>query len=76
MGDNLSITDIALKNWDLSIIGVAQGFFEVIVIALVQKGLLWPSLNAFWIVANATHETIPFLKFYQAKCFLVTEIIY
>ena len=30
IGDNLSITDIALKNWDLSIIGIAQGFFEVI----------------------------------------------
>ena len=30
MGDNLLITDIALKNLDLSIIGIAQGFFEVI----------------------------------------------
>ena len=30
IGDNLSITDIALRNWDLSIIGIAQGFFEVI----------------------------------------------
>ena len=30
IGDNLSITDIALKNCDLSIISIAQGFFEVI----------------------------------------------
>ena len=35
IGDDLSInlwviTDIALKNWDLSVIGIAQGFFEVI----------------------------------------------
>ena len=30
VGDNLSITDIAIKNWDLSIVGIAQGFFEVI----------------------------------------------
>ena len=30
IGDNLSITDIALRNWDLSIIGIAQGFFEII----------------------------------------------
>ena len=30
IGDNLSITDIALKNWDLSIIGIAKAFFEVI----------------------------------------------
>ena len=28
--DNLSITDIALKNWDLSVIDIAQSFFEVI----------------------------------------------
>ena len=30
IGDNSSITDISLRNWDLSIIGIAQGFFEVI----------------------------------------------
>ena len=30
IGDKLSIIDIALKNRDLSIIGIAQGFFEVI----------------------------------------------
>ena len=30
IGDNLSITDIALKNLDLSIISIAQGFFEII----------------------------------------------
>ena len=30
IGDNLSITDIALKNWDLSIIGNVQRFFDVI----------------------------------------------
>ena len=30
IGDNLSITDIALKNWDLSIIGIAQSIFEII----------------------------------------------
>ena len=30
IGDNLSIIDIALRNLDLSIIGIAQGFFEVI----------------------------------------------
>ena len=28
IGDNLSIIDIALRNCDLSIIGIAQGFFE------------------------------------------------
>ena len=28
--DKLSITDIAWRNWDLSIIGIAQGVFEVI----------------------------------------------
>ena len=41
IGDNLSITDIALKIWDLSVIGIAQGFLKlsIIVIALVQKGL-------------------------------------
>ena len=30
MGDNLSITDIALRNCDLSIIGIVQGFFDII----------------------------------------------
>ena len=30
IGNNWSITDIALKIWDLSIIGIAQGFLEVI----------------------------------------------
>ena len=30
IGDNLSITDIALRNWDLSIIGIAQSFFGII----------------------------------------------
>ena len=30
ISDNLSITDIALRNWDLSLIGIAQGFFEII----------------------------------------------
>ena len=30
IGDNLSITDIALRNWDLSIIGIAQSIFEII----------------------------------------------
>ena len=30
IGDNLSITDIALRNWDLSIIRIAQGFLETI----------------------------------------------
>ena len=30
IGNNLSITDIALRNWDLSIIGISQGFFEII----------------------------------------------
>ena len=30
IGDSLSIIDIALRNWDLSIIGITQGFFEVI----------------------------------------------
>ena len=30
IGDNLSITDIALKNWNLSIIGIAQSIFEII----------------------------------------------
>ena len=30
IGDNLSITGIALKNSDLSIIGIGKGFFEVI----------------------------------------------
>ena len=30
IGDNLSITDIAFRNWDLSIIGIAQRFFEII----------------------------------------------
>ena len=30
IGDNLSLTDIASRNLDLSIIGIAQGFFEVI----------------------------------------------
>ena len=30
IGDNLSITDIALRNWDLSIIGIAQSVFEII----------------------------------------------
>ena len=30
IGDNWSITDIALNNWDLPIIGIAQGFFEII----------------------------------------------
>ena len=50
IGDNLSIINYALRNWDLSIrpIGIAQGFFEVIdyiVIALVQKGLSYPSLH-------------------------------
>ena len=30
IGDNLLIGDIALRNWDLSIIGIAQGLFEVI----------------------------------------------
>ena len=46
IGDNLSITDIALKHYDLSIIGIAQGFFEVIDygFVLVQKGLSCPSL--------------------------------
>ena len=50
IGDNLSITDIALRNWDLAIIDIAQSIFEVIdycydVIALVQKGLSCPSLG-------------------------------
>ena len=30
IGDNLSITDIALKNGNLSIMGIAQNSFEVI----------------------------------------------
>ena len=30
IGDNLSITGIALKTWDLSIIGIAQSIFEII----------------------------------------------
>ena len=30
IGDNLSITNIALGNRDLAIIGIAQGFFEII----------------------------------------------
>ena len=30
IGDNSSITDIAFRNRDLSIIGIAQGFFEII----------------------------------------------
>ena len=30
IGDNLSITDIALINGDLSIIGIAQSIFEII----------------------------------------------
>ena len=30
ISDNLSITDIALKNQDLSIIGIAQNFIEII----------------------------------------------
>ena len=30
IGDNASITAIALRNWDLSIVGVAQGFLEII----------------------------------------------
>ena len=47
IGDNLSITDIALKNWNLPIIGIAKGFLKlsIIVIALVQKGLSCPSLS-------------------------------
>ena len=28
IGDNSSITNIAIRNWDLSIIGIAQGSFE------------------------------------------------
>ena len=30
IGDSLSITDIALRNWDLSIIGIVQSIFEII----------------------------------------------
>ena len=30
IGDNLLITDIVLRNWDLSIIGIAQSIFEII----------------------------------------------
>ena len=30
IGDNLSITDIAWRNWDLSIVGIAQSIFEII----------------------------------------------
>ena len=30
IGNNLSITDIALKNWDLWTMGLAQGCYEVI----------------------------------------------
>ena len=30
IGDNLSITDIAFRNWDLSIIGIAQSIFKII----------------------------------------------
>ena len=41
---SLSITDIALRKWDLSIIGIAENFFEIIVVALVLKGLSCPSL--------------------------------
>ena len=46
IGDDLSITDIALKNWDFSIIGIAQGFLKlsIIGIAMLQKGLSCPSL--------------------------------
>ena len=46
--DNSLIADIALKNWDLSISGIAKGFSEVIVIIAsvpVQKGLSRPSLS-------------------------------
>ena len=41
IGDSSSITDIALRNRDLSIIRIAQGFVKlsIIVIALVQKSL-------------------------------------
>ena len=44
---NLSITNIALRNSDLSIIGIAQIFLKLstIVIAVVQKGLSCPSLT-------------------------------
>ena len=46
IGNNLSITDIAVNNWDLSIIGIAWDFLKlsIIVIALLQKGLSCPSL--------------------------------
>ena len=30
IGDNSSITDITWRNWDLSIIGIAQSIFEII----------------------------------------------
>ena len=30
VGNNSSITDNALRNWDLSNIGIAKGFFEII----------------------------------------------
>ena len=46
IGENLSITDIALRNWDLSIIGIASGFFKLSIIALAQKSLPCPSLAA------------------------------
>ena len=52
IGDTISITDIALKNGYLSIIGIAQGFFEIIVIALVQKGLSCPSLSVITYFVN------------------------
>ena len=48
IGNNLSITDIALRNRDLWIVGIAPGFskLSIIVIALVQKSLSSLSLAA------------------------------
>ena len=43
IGGNISIPDIALKNWDLSV--SPRAFLKLSIIVLVPKGLSWQSLS-------------------------------